>query len=178
MTHVYAFAGKKGSGKTFQSMKFAASVSRDTIDHFSFADKLRAECMKFTLTNVFVGQKDRDVNPENFTEEGQRLLSENSGIKTNRDFMMFISDCLKQENPTIFADHLVSRLKSKMTIVDDLRFPNEFDALVASGKHVVVLFVGSFVSDVGCHPSENVGLLVRHVRKAGGTIIFMRGKLD
>jgi hypothetical protein len=116
---------------------------------FSFADPLRA--MLDGLMNFYDGSEIRDWPKEKVIptlDTSPRWLMQSLGTEWGRR-------CI---GPTIWVDLMLRRLDQfpgARTVIDDVRFPNEFEALKARGALMVrierpgIERVGTHVSDGG-----------------------------
>lgn len=161
---IFAFAGKKYAGKSYH----AEDVSRRTSDYvlMSFASLLRDECLSYVYdVNTFNKAKDEFIDLDNYTCGGQSIVIAYN-LTTNREFMIHIANHNKHICESWYAEHLVDKIKhssAQTIIIDDLRFPYEYDALKTLGRQIHVFFIGSVKSDEDCDESEDIGRLFQYI---------------
>ena len=178
---IYAFAGKKRSGKTFAARQLATTLAGERPLFCSFAETLRIECLEFTTEDVFTDErKDKKVDVCTFNSDGLLMLDLfGPSIVTNRDFMKAIARDAKEIDPNCYARSVVRKIgfvKPKIVIIDDLRFPSEYRMLAETGHKVIVMFIGDVHNEGGCHASEDVETLVREIMSMDGAqIVFHQG---
>lgn len=163
---IIAFAGKKGCGKTHYA-KHRVSITENS-RLLSFASLLREECQMYTIADVFNSTKDAAICQLLYNVDGQDLLFRHPEITTNRQFMIHISEQMKLHNPDHYSDEVYRMISEESTdtefVIDDLRYPSEFDALVRTGRTVQIMFIGETQTTPGSHSSEDVATLLKHIQ--------------
>ncbi|MQF98476.1 MAG: hypothetical protein FI729_02965 [SAR202 cluster bacterium] len=125
---------------------------------YSFADGLKNLCVEF------FGLKPDQVygTDERKNEKIPHLLWENmpsgknkKGPMTAREFMQFFgTDIMRSMHGTVHVDHAISRIKaegSALSIIADVRFPNEVKSIQEAGGKVIRL---TRQTSDDCHASE------------------------
>jgi hypothetical protein len=161
---IIAFCGCKGSGKSTAS-NMVKELYHGPIEELAFADKIKQACsvafnvpieyfydqrlkegdlpqyINLTAANLDLVLKQFDLPTQDFT----RFIRPHVGVvlETPRRLMQYIgTEVLQMVNRHI---HAAATLKqkdpSKLTIISDLRFAHEFDAVVNSGYPYLVAIV-------------------------------------
>ena len=131
---------------------------------YSFADGLKLLCMEFFgLSRNQVHGTDEDKNTktrvrwwEDIPTWSNSSLNKNRGLMTSRELLQYFgTDIMRKMYENVWVDYAVktiTREKSNLAIVADVRFPNEVEAIKNAGGKVIRL-TREFAED--SHSSEN-----------------------
>lgn len=128
------------------------------IKQMAFADPLKEFCVNVLgLTQDQVYGTDEQKNEltdllwqnfpvevlEDYKVKGKVEKRKKTGRMTAREVMQYWgTEIFRRQNPDIWAENMVRRIKKSdpiMTVITDLRFPNEFDAIKKLGGKIIRL---------------------------------------
>ena len=141
---VLAFAGRKGSGKD-TACDFL--VKQYGFEKQSFADPLKEACaVVFDLTSDQLFGKSKDEVDRRYGRTPRHLM-QLLGTDWIRD----------QISDSFWIDKLMRKcaMCSKSVVINDVRFPNEVEAVHRLGGHVIGILRTGCDSTVDSHKSEN-----------------------
>jgi len=163
-THILAFAGAKGSGKSV----LAAWLERHAkelfppdavVRRYAFAEPLKRLCVDVLglLPEQVYGTEEQKNTPTCIRWEnvpGNTLL--NRGRMTGRQVMQVVgTEVVRRLNPDGWACaclHQIDRDRPYLAVIDDLRFANEAECVTSAGGRVILL---TRRPHLDLHPSED-----------------------
>lgn len=169
---IIGFAGRKQSGKTTLAKTLQQEENAVIITIADFLKRLCCDLISMSYEEL-IEKKDNgytfDVTPD---ERWFKIINEKTGIDINsirkelkgkhittiRQLLQFIgTDVIRKYNENWHVQKMVEAIESypkdKLIVVDDVRFPNEREAILKrSGR--VFFIVRSDVSNVSNHSSE------------------------
>lgn len=129
-------------------MEFAQWASENMwpyVRHFAFADTLKN--MAVSLFGIkpeqVFGTNDEKNTPTQYNWEDMPGVEGKSGAMTSREFLQhFGSDLCRKIYPNIWVDACINQVtqsNTHLSLISDVRFPNEIEAVQAAGGKVIRL---------------------------------------
>ena len=167
--HIIGLCGRQGSGKTMLANYLTENMGYKRI---YVAEALKNLCSK--MLNMSIEEMDEKKNVISeyvLTESHAKLISEecdidfndvmeafglvNFKLQTVRQAYQFLgTDLIRKFNPNWHIEKMLSTIKpNEKYVVDDVRFPNEVEALKYHGSKLIFI-VRPIVSNVNHHMSE------------------------
>lgn len=129
MKIIALYSGRPQMGKS-TAQNFLATHGYERV---SFAASLRVACAAILMDAGCPQSKAIDILSSLKNEPCRQL-----GGATGRDMLIAVGQAMRSVSPTWWIDAALSRCKTGgKYVIDDLRFPNEFDALKARGAILV-----------------------------------------
>jgi hypothetical protein len=136
--------------KDEQFVEYAESNMWPFVKLYSFADGLKSICVEFFgLTSDQVYGTDKDKNSktcvlwENIPTWKNSSRNKNRGSMTARELLQYFgTDVMRKMHQNVWVNHTINKIKlekSELSIVADVRFPNEVDAILEAGGEVIKL---------------------------------------
>lgn len=149
MAKLIAFMARKGSGKSTAAQNWNCYLdSRPSIVPFAYPLKAALIAMGVPWEAVHGSQEQKELPLAKFGGKSGRELAQTLGTEWGRNMVD------RNLWPNIWKDKVLECLKAgEHVVVDDLRFPNENEAVKALGGMVVKIVTDRGPGD-DIHPSE------------------------
>lgn len=170
---IIAFAGRKRSGKTELSKFLKEEYDAVIITIASYLKELCAELLSCDINELLLMKDDGTVFEYNLNEKWLNILHNKTNIAkdviekemgnitfTNvRQMLQVIgTDLIRKYNPNWHVEQMVNEIKSydgtRLITIDDVRFPNEKEAIEQLGGEVFFIIRTSNCLNVSNHISE------------------------
>lgn len=170
---IIAFAGRKRSGKTELSKFLKEEYDAVIITIASYLKELCAELLSCDINELLLMKDDGTVFEYNLNEKWLNILHNKTNIAkdviekemgnitfTNvRQMLQIIgTDLIRKYNPNWHVEQMVNEIKSydgtRLITIDDVRFPNEKEAIEQLGGEVFFIIRTSNCLNVSNHISE------------------------
>ena len=131
-------------------VEYAESNMWPFVKLYSFADGLKSICVEFfglTPDQVYGTDKDKNSSTcvlwENAPTWKNSSRNKNRGNMTARELLQYFgTDIMRKMHENVWVNHTINKIKSEqseLSIVADVRFPNEVDAILEAGGEVIKL---------------------------------------
>jgi hypothetical protein len=132
--------------KDNQFIDYAHSNMWPFIKLYSFADGLKNICVEFfglTVEQVYGTDKDKNSKTDILWKNMPTRSNKKKGRMTARELLQYFgTDIMRKMYHDVWVTHALNKIKSEkseVSIVADVRFPNEVDAILEAGGEVIKL---------------------------------------
>ena len=170
---IIAFAGRKRSGKTELANFLKDEYNAVIITIASYLKELCAKLLSCDMNELLQMKDDGTIFEYKLSEQGLNLLHKATNIPINiiekeigeitftnvRQILQVIgTDLIRKYNPNWHVEQMVNEIKSygdtRLVTIDDVRFPNEKEAIEQLGGEVFFLIRTTNCLNVSNHISE------------------------